>query len=136
MKMNKLHVLLLTIISLCVTISIWAAPAPSRHHNNRPIVHNTPPKYGPRVSNIHRPPAPAHNHAKHHYDNNFWPGFVGGIIGSACVTPPPIIQTVPAPVIVPAPVLTRVWIEGRYVDTVQPNGIIIRVWQPGHYEYR
>jgi len=30
----------------------------------------------------------------------------------------------------------NVWVEGRYVDTVQPNGAILRTWQPGHYEQR
>jgi len=29
---------------------------------------------------------------------------------------------------------TRVWVEGRYVDQVQANGSVVRVWQPGHYE--
>jgi hypothetical protein len=29
-----------------------------------------------------------------------------------------------------------VWVEGRYVDQVQANGTVIRVWQPGHYEQR
>ena len=30
----------------------------------------------------------------------------------------------------------NVWVEGRYVDTVQPNGAVLRTWQPGHYEQR
>ena len=30
----------------------------------------------------------------------------------------------------------NVWVEGRYVDTVQPNGTVLRTWQPGHYEQR
>ena len=30
----------------------------------------------------------------------------------------------------------NVWVEGRYVDQVQPNGTVLRVWQPGHYETR
>ena len=55
------------------------------------------------------------------------------------VAPPP-----PAPVVVaPAPVVTaghyetrvqNVWVEGRYIDQATPNGTIVRVWQPGHYE--
>ena len=106
-------------------------------------------------------PAPIHHH--HHGSvwgrggSNFWPGFVGGVIGGALVdavvSPAPVVVT-PAPVVVtPTPVVTapvvttpvvtspvvstqNVWVEGRYVDQVQPNGTILRVWQPGHYETR
>lgn len=86
---------------------------------------------------------------------NFWPGFVGGVVGglvydaitpspSVVVTTPPVVTTpvVTTPVVttpvVTAPVATvqNVWVEGRYVDQVQPNGVVIRVWQPGHYEQR
>ena len=31
---------------------------------------------------------------------------------------------------------TTVWVEGRYIDQVQPNGSVTRVWNPGHYETR
>ena len=94
---------------------------------------------------------------------NFWPGFVGGVVGSALydavtypryassvvVTPAPAVVAAPAPVVVqqpapvvvqqPAPVVVQqpvaqsVWVEGRYVDQVQANGTVVRVWQPGHY---
>jgi len=44
----------------------------------------------------------------------------------------------PAPVVVEGAVTTvqTVWVEGRYVDQVQPDGTIVRVWVPGHYEQR
>ena len=100
-----------------------------------------------------------HHHGHHHHHGsfwghggrNFWPGFVGGVVGGALfdgiVGPRPVIYNTPAPVIVtPPPVVTyppapvvqyrQVWVEGRYVDQVQPNGTVIRVWQPGHYEQR
>ena len=77
---------------------------------------------------------------------HFWPGFVGGVVGSAlydAVTYPRYASSVvvtPAPVVVPAqpvvvqqPVVQSVWVEGRYVDQVQANGTVVRVWQPGHY---
>lgn len=88
---------------------------------------------------------------------NFWPSFVGGVVGGiltdtiiapapvvrpapVVVAPPPVVVTPPpAPVVVaPTPVYTtqNVWVEGRYVDQVQPNGVVVRVWQPGHYEQR
>jgi hypothetical protein len=30
----------------------------------------------------------------------------------------------------------NVWVEGKYVDQYMPNGTVVRVWQPGHYEKR
>lgn len=58
------------------------------------------------------------------------------------VQPAPVVVQQPAPVVVqPAPVVVQqqpqtVWVEGRYVDQIQPNGTVVRVWQPGHYEQR
>ena len=67
------------------------------------------------------------------------------------VAPAPVVVT-PAPVVVapqpqvvvqtPPPVVAtghyetrvqNVWVEGRYIDQSY-NGVIQRVWQPGHYE--
>lgn len=99
-------------------------------------------------------PAPAHHHG-HHHGSAFWPGFaggvVGGIIGTTISRPAPVVVTTPTVVTTPVvttPVVTQtvveqpvttvqnVWIEGRYVDQVQANGTVVRVWQPGHYEQR
>ena len=107
-----------------------------------------------------------HHHHHHHGSawgrggRNFWPGFVGGMVAGALVndildpapsvvvTPAPVVVTPPAPVVVtpaPAPVVVApqpvyttqsVWVEGCYVTQTQPNGAVIRVWQPGHYEQR
>lgn len=112
------------------------------------------------------PPAPHHHHhhgsAWGKGGRNFWPGFVGGVAAglaarsvaqptAVVVTPAPVavapapVVVAPAPVVVaPAPVIVKqpvyqtqnVWVEGRYVDTVQPNGVTVRTWQPGHYEQR
>ena len=30
----------------------------------------------------------------------------------------------------------QVWVEGCWVNQVQANGAVVRVWQPGHYETR
>ena len=102
-------------------------------------------------------PAPIHHH--HHGGSfwgrggsNFWPGFVGGVVGASIVRPavyttPVVTPVVTTPVIttpvitapiVSTPVVTtqNVWVEGRYIDQVQANGTIVRVWQPGHYEQR
>ncbi len=92
-----------------------------------------------------------------HGGRNFWPGFVGGVVGGVVgsafaapppprpvvVTPSPVVVTPAAPVVVTTPTVVtpvtqvqNVWVEGRYVDQVQPNGAVIRTWQPGHYESR
>lgn len=88
---------------------------------------------------------------------NFWPGFVGGVVGGALInhlTTPTVVTTpvvttpvvttpvvttpvVTAPVVTtPATTVQSVWVEGRYVDQVQANGTVVRVWVPGHYEQR
>ena len=60
------------------------------------------------------------------------------------ITPAPVVVAQPA-VVAPAPVVVQqpvghyetrvqnVWVEGRYIDQSY-NGVIQRVWQPGHYE--
>ena len=105
-------------------------------------------------------PAPVRHHhggVWGHGGRNFLPGFVGGVVGgmltrtvvapAPIVAPAPVVVTTPTvvntPTVVTAPVYTtpvtttqQVWVEGRYVDQVQPNGVVVRVWQPGHYETR
>ena len=117
------------------------------------------PGFGPRPGFGRMPPPPMHHHHHHHSSGGaIAAGIVGGaILGgivSAAVTPrTTTVVTTPAPVVVqPAPVVVQpapvvvapqpvyqtqnVWVEGRYVDQVQANGTVIRVWQPGHYEQR
>lgn len=110
--------------------------------------------------------APRHHHhrpsAWGRAGRHFWPGFAGGVIGgivgrsivSPCyatttVVASPAVVTTPA-VVAPSVVVTtpavvtqpsvatvgNVWVEGRYVDQVQSDGTVVRVWQPGHYEQR
>lgn len=118
-------------------------------------------------------PGPAPMHYRHHHGGwgrggrNFWPGFVGGVVGGAIIgstlSRPALVVSQPVvaqPVVVQQPVITQpvvvqqpviqqpvvvqqpvtqvqnVWVEGRYVDQVQPNGAVVRTWQPGHYEQR
>ena len=111
---------------------------------------------------VHRGPIPppiysSHHHHHHHHGSGgaiaagiVGGALLGGLVASAVSTPAPAVVT-PAPVVVqqpvvvtPAPVVVQqpvyqtqnVWVEGRYVDTVQPNGTVLRTWQPGHYEQR
>ena len=108
-----------------------------------------------------RPPPPVFRHHHHSFwgrgGRHFWPGFVGGVVGGAvynAIATDPVIVTTPTVVSTPAVVTTptvvttaptvvapvttvqNVWVEGRYVDQVQGNGTVVRIWQPGHYEQR
>ena len=49
------------------------------------------------------------------------------------VQQPVVVQQQP---VVVQTVQRQVWVPGRYVDQIQPNGTVVRVWQPGHYEVR
>lgn len=104
-------------------------------------------------------------HGGRHFWPGFVGGVVGGIVGTAIAEPtvvvasPTVVTTpvVTTPVVttpvVTTPVVTtpvvaqpvvaqpvqtvqNIWVEGRYIDQVQANGTVVRVWQPGHYEQR
>ena len=109
----------------------------------------------------HRPP-PMHHGGHHHHHHHRSTGFAvgAGILGAGLVASAIYDATHPRPVIVeqapvvvtpavqpvvvtPPPVVTtghyetrvqNVWVEGRYIDQATPQGTIVRVWQPGHYE--
>ncbi len=147
--MNK-KLVIAVIVAMCACVSAFARP----HGGPRGGFHGG---FGYR-------PMPVHHHHSHsfwgHGGRNFWPGFVGGVVGSALysgyrypstvvyptttvvstpvVTTPVVTTPVVTTPVVTTPVYTTqsVWVEGRYVDQVQANGTIIRVWQPGHYEQR
>lgn len=114
----------------------------------------------------HYPPPPHHDgwgRGGCNFWPGFVGGVVGGLVGSAVASPAPVVVTQPVvtqpvvvsqpvvvtqPTVVTQPVVTQtvvsqpvtttqnVWVEGRYVDTVQANGTTVRTWQPGHYEQR
>ena len=105
---------------------------------------------GPRPMMHHRP-APIMHHHHHggwgHGGRNFWPGFVGGVVGGVLtdaiigprvITTPVVTTPVYTTPVVATPVYTsqQIWIPGGYVDQMQPNGTVVRIWQPGHYETR
>ena len=118
-----------------------------------------PSHHGPSHAPVHS----SHHHHHHHGSGGaiaagiVGGALLGGLVASAVSTPPPppvarpasvVVQPAPVvvqqPVVVSQPVIVQlpvyqtqnVWVEGRYVDTVQPNGTIVRTWQPGHYEQR
>ena len=103
-----------------------------------------------------------HHHHRHGTGFAIGAGILGaGLLASTIydathpvpvVAPAPVVVT-PAPVVVapqpqvvvqtPPPVVAtghyetrvqNVWVEGRYIDQTTPQGTIVRVWQPGHYE--
>lgn len=126
------------IMTACVLASCYAIARPG------PFRHASPPRH------FHHLPPPHHYHYHYHHSCiSPWVGLiVGTFVGAAIansVNNTVVVQqpVVAAPVvttpIVTAPVVvqpTQVWIEGRYVDQVQPNGSVLRVWVPGHYETR
>lgn len=142
------------VCALCALLSVAAVAAPRGP---------APRRHAPKAMHHFRP-APRHHH-HHHAEVGLVGGFVGGVVGSlvydaivrpapVVVSPAPVVVAQPAPVVVsqPAPVVVssapvvveaapaaqveRVWVGGRYVDQVQANGSIVRVWQPGHWEER
>lgn len=161
MKMNKK--LIVVVGTAVLAIGAFAGPrGPHRgpggfHHGPRPGGFH----HGPRPGGFHHGPRPGGFHrGPHHYHSwgrggrHFWPGFAGGVIGGVVggviydslrpttyvttptiVTTPTVVTTTPV-VTAPAATVQNVWVEGRYVDQVQANGTVIRVWQPGHYEQR
>ncbi len=110
-------------------------------------------RHVPHHGGFHHYRPPVH-HYHHHgcVGRSFWGGVVGGVVGGVlydAVTYPRYQETVvvqTTPTVITQPVVTqpvvvqqtvtpaKVWVEGRYVDQVQANGSVIRVWQPGHYE--
>lgn len=126
--MNKK--LLATIGVVALTLGAFAAPRP-----------------GPRP--MRRPPPPPravhHGHHHHHHAGSSLAaglvgGFVGGLVYNAVAADPVVVVQQPTvvqqPVVVQQTTVQNVWVEGRYIEQVQPNGTVIRVWQPGHYEQR
>lgn len=81
-------------IIACAALAVFGRPGPRGYG----------PGPGPRI----------HGHHHHHHSfwgpggSHFWPGFVGGVVGSALLPPPPP----PAPVVITAP--GRVWIPPVY----------------------
>jgi hypothetical protein len=50
------------------------------------------------------------------------------------VVQPASVAYMPASPYVPCPRNGSVWVPGHYVEQVQPNGTVLRIWQPGRYE--
>lgn len=126
-----------------------------------PVGHNGPAQR-PCPPPQQRGPAMYHHSGWGRGGRNVWPSFTGAVAGAivgnaiansyrpaTVVQPAVIAQTtvvqptvVTQPVVVQQPVVTQpiagrvtnVWVPGRYVNQVQPNGFVYRVWQPGHYE--
>ena len=142
--MNKM----IKIAAVCVAVALCAGTTFARGHRGPARGHS-------RVVRHHHVSRPVHRHchgsAWGRGGRNFWPGFVGGIVGGVIadrVVTTPVTTVATTPTVVTTPVVTtpvvttpvyttqNVWVEGRYVDQVQANGTVVRVWQPGHYEQR
>lgn len=98
-----------------------------RHHyhhppHKAPVVHRGPasrPAPMPKPMPMPMPRPVVHHHAPHHSHSvwglggrNFWPGFIGGVVGSTLISQSaPVVIAVPPP---PGPYAKQVWIEGHY----------------------
>ena len=152
---------IVVIVAMCICASAFARSHGGGHHGSH--------RGGYRPMTYHSGGYHHHHHSSHHgwswghAGRNFWPGFVGGIVGGAVyggyrsypstvVYPSttsyvasPVISTattpyVLTPVVTTTPVITtayqqKVWVPGRYTTTVV-NGIVTNIWQPGHWEYQ
>lgn len=64
------------------------------------------------------------------------------VVQQPTVVQQPVVTTAPATSVIQTQYSTtvvapqQVWVPGRYVNQVQANGTVVRVWQPGHYEYQ
>ena len=130
--MNRKMLAIGMTIGLC--LSALSHPGPMPH----PGPHRGP---APRpVPQIHRGPAPRPApmpHHPHHHSSawgrggsNFWPGFVGGFVGSTLVRPSVVV--IPPPPPPPGPYARQMWIEGHYEIQIV-NGIYTQVWIPGRW---
>ena len=133
---------ILFLVVVTTSLLSFGRPGPmphSGHHRGpAPQIHRGPtPRPAPQ---IHRgpalKPAPRPHHSHHHGSawgrggRNFWPGFVGGVIGSTIVSSPVVMVTPPPPP--PGPYARQVWIEAHY-ETQIVNGIYTQVWVPGRW---
>jgi hypothetical protein len=144
-KMNKKMILVFGAVLAAGTLMARPGPGFGGHRGGfggpRPMMHHRP------APMMHHRPAPMPHHYHHHSGwghggRHFWPGFVGGVVGGV------LTDAIIGPTVVTAPVVTtpvmatpvytsqQVWIPGGYIDQIQPNGTVVRVWQPGHYETR
>ena len=148
----KKILLVLGLFSLVSFVEARPGPGQGPGQGPRPwqtMYHQRPPSRPFPGQSFHRPSPPPPQ--RHHHSTwgcggrNFWPGFVGGIIGGALYDGfvGPTVVTTPTPVVVQQPVVAQpvyetrsVWVDGMYVDQIQPDGRVLKVWVPGHYETR
>ena len=97
--MNKK--LIIAVTAVLAATAVIAGP----HDRHRP-------GYGPRPAPMH------HHHGGYHFGHagrNFWPGFVGGVVG---------VQTT----------ASRVWVPGGWSYSTDCYGVTRRIYTSGHYE--
>jgi len=146
--------LIIAIVIAAGAASVWAGPCGGRGCGGGACRPCRPCRPGWRC------PPPSHRDWWGRGGCNFWPSFIGGVVGGIacnavarpCYGETVVVQSAPTvvtqlvvvqqPMVVTQPVVrqtvvsqpARVWVEGCYVDQVQANGSVVRVWQAGHYE--
>lgn len=145
-NIKKFGVLALT-VATSFALCARPGPGPRGHHGPAPMHHRGPGPHGGFGGGPH-----------HHHGAGLaigagllGAGLVASAIHDAIQPRPPVVES--APVVAPPPVqpvvvasapvvatghyetrVQNVWVEGRYVNQATPQGTIVRVWQPGHYE--
>ena len=151
----KKILIVLGLISLVSLVEARPGPGPGRGPRpGQTMYHQRPPSRPFPGQSFHRPPPRHHHHSTWgRGGRNFWPGFVGGVVGGMLYDgfAGPTVVTTPTTVVVPQSTVvvpqttvisqpvyeTRsVWVDGTYVDQIQPDGRVLKVWTPGHYETR
>lgn len=99
------------IVTLMITLTMTTFASSPRGRGRTSFSHR------PTVSRVHHPKSihPHHSMHRHH-------GIIGSVISSIMVRPTVVTKTI--------------WVNGWYEDVVQTNGIIVRIWHPGHWGNR
>jgi len=132
--------LIATVIVAVFAVSAFSAP-------RGPAPRPAPPSFRPPAPAVrpgpgpgpYRPAPPRHDSVWGRGGRNFWPGFVGGLVGAALVPPPPPPIIVQPPVVIAAP--ERIWVPPVYGERpVYRAGIYVGmeryVVTPGYWTYR
>ena len=133
--MNMKTTTTLTVLLACVLCCGFIKP----RVYTRPIPHRPPVarKALPPPPKRHLPP-PAPRHHWHPAPLAPW-YFASGLLLGTAIQRPTVIQV--GPTVQNAEIITSqaissnvIWIQGKYVDEIFPDGTIRRVWIPGHWE--
>jgi len=113
--------LLITAAAALATFELVAGPAHFVAARPPAPRHSIHARLAPRHAPAPKPRPPAHSRSFWGKGGRyFWPGFIGGVVGTVIAPPPP------------GPYAKQIWIEGHYEIQVI-NGVYTQVWIPGKW---